>query len=42
MHSCSAVWRAGKLAARWDFRYDPFFHSKKVRAFTVRHACTQS
>ena len=38
--SCSAVRRAGSLAARREYVFDAYFDLEKVRAFAMRHTCT--
>ena len=38
--SCSQVCRPGSLAARWEYRNDPYFHMETVRAVTAYHVCT--
>ena len=37
---CVAVWHAGSVAARWEYRMNPLVHREKVRACAMRHACT--
>ena len=38
--SCSQVCRPGSLAARWEYRNDPYFQLETVRAVTAYHVCT--
>ena len=38
---CGAVWRAGSVAALWEYRINSLYDREKVRAFAMRHACTQ-
>ena len=33
--------RPGSVAARWEYRNNPLVDLEKLRAFTMRHACTQ-
>ena len=37
---CVAVWRAGSVAAHWEYRMNPLVDREKVRAFAMRHTCT--
>ena len=34
---CAAVWRAGSVAARWEYRSNPLVHREKVRACATHH-----
>jgi len=32
---------AGSVAALWEYRINSLYDREKVRAFAMRHACTQ-
>ena len=37
----AAVCRVSSVAAHWEYRINSLYDREKVRAFAMRHACTQ-